>query len=444
MLDTGVDIPEVVNLAFMKPVSSYVKFWQMIGRGSRNNETCKQHSWLPNGKKERYLIIDYWENWGDTLRKNRRKEPTQIPVLVTILTTRIKKLELLLADQTDSAFVRIVADLRRELEHIPQTSFSVQKAWSEVKDAWEDDFWRYLTADKLDFLQMKVAPLLRFAVDVNPDEAFFISKMERLGLLLLQRKDMAKQIESIREDVARLPTNLSQVDEQRQQVDFVLSNAFGQPQSLAAIDETKAALAPLMKYRKDRPSNVIELGLDDVIQSRHWCIVQNGDQRIYVEEYKRLVEERVLALAENHPTIKKLKAGGDITTDDLVSLEQTLTTELQSDEVSLFDDNMEKAFGVRVGSLVDFIRHVLNLEKLPTRESIIGAAFDAFVLEHNFNADQSRFLRAVRVVFKERKKITLEDLYDEPFTNFGANAVEKLFSQQEIDELLQLTGGLAA
>lgn len=68
MLDTGVDIPELVNLAFMKPVNSNIKFWQMIGRGTRNNESCKHFDWLPNGKKERFLIVDYWENF-ETIRK---------------------------------------------------------------------------------------------------------------------------------------------------------------------------------------------------------------------------------------------------------------------------------------------------------------------------------------------------------------------------------------
>jgi type I restriction enzyme R subunit len=59
MLDSGIDIPEVTNLAFMKPVNSHIKFWQMIGRGTRSNETCKHSEWLPDRKKENFLIIDY-------------------------------------------------------------------------------------------------------------------------------------------------------------------------------------------------------------------------------------------------------------------------------------------------------------------------------------------------------------------------------------------------
>ncbi|MBU2633925.1 MAG: DEAD/DEAH box helicase family protein, partial [Nanoarchaeota archaeon] len=62
MLDTGVDVPEVCNLLFAKPVFSKIKFWQMIGRGTRHNDICEHKEWLQNGKKEYFLIFDFWKN----------------------------------------------------------------------------------------------------------------------------------------------------------------------------------------------------------------------------------------------------------------------------------------------------------------------------------------------------------------------------------------------
>ena len=130
--------------------------------------------------------------------------------------------------------------------------------------------------------------------------------------------------------------------------------------------------------------------------------------------------------------------------EDLLQLEQTLETELNTDELNLNEDNMLKAFGVRVGSLTDFLKHVLNLEALPSYEQIVRKAFDAFILEHNYNADQTRFLRTVQNVFLQKRKLEEADLYEAPFTNFGSNAVEKYFSQSEISELIELTKKLAA
>jgi len=439
MLDTGVDIPELVNLAFMKPVNSNIKFWQMIGRGTRNNESCKHFDWLPNGKKERFLIVDYWENF-ETIRKEDTNK--QIPILVTIFNYRLSKVLLLLGDQNCEDAKRIIADIRNYIGLIPLESFSVKKVYKEVSEAWEDEFWNYITPNKIEFLQLKVAPLLRFVSDVNADEAFFTNKMEKCGLLLLQKRDNKLTIDSIKEDVSLLPTNLSQVSENIVHLNEVLSNEFWKSITLAKIDEKKVVLAPLMKYKREKPSLIFEL--DDFIEARKWVVVKKENEKVYVEEYRKRIEARILELADKHPAIIKLKQGKKLSVDDMLDLELTLSKELNADEFSLDDKNMLKAYGVKVGSFIDFLKHVLNLEALPTYETIIRKAFDSFIIQHNYNADQSRFLRAVQNFFIQHHKLEPADLYEPPFTNFGVNAVEKLFSEEEVNELVALTKKLVA
>ncbi|MBI5214230.1 MAG: hypothetical protein HY960_00595 [Ignavibacteriae bacterium] len=70
-------------------------------------------------------------------------------------------------------------------------------------------------------------------------------------------------------------------------------------------------------------------------------------------------------------------------------------------------DRMLKTFCLCVVSLVDFLKPVLHLETLPTYETFTLKAFDAFILEYNYNADQSRFLSVVQSVFLQRKKLEL-------------------------------------
>ena len=445
MLDTGVDFPEIVNLAFMKPVNSQIKFWQMIGRGTRSQESCKRLEWLPNSEKEKFLIVDFWENFEHFNMMPKDGETTgQIPILVTIFNTRLTKLEMFLGDQSAEDAKRIARDLRAMIARIPESSYSVKLAMKEVGEAWSDDFWRYITAAKIEFLRLKVAPLLRFVPHVRPAEEFFVSKMERCGLALLQKKDLKTHIESIREDVSLLQTNLDQVQPHVKLIDTVIGSAYWDTVTLNTLDETKEALAPLMKYRRDRPSIVIELGLDDIIDSRKWVILRKDSQRVYVEEYKKKIEEKILQVAAKHPTIGKLKDKSEVTIEDLVRLEETLEAELGTDELSLDDENMLKAFGVRVGSLVDFLKHVLGLEALPSYETVVRKAFDAFILERNYNADQSRFLRVVQSVFLQRKTLEAADLYEEPFSSFGLNAVDKLFSETQVEELIELVKRLAA
>ncbi|MCX6151734.1 MAG: DEAD/DEAH box helicase family protein [Ignavibacteriales bacterium] len=441
MLDTGVDIPEIVNLAFMKPVNSQIKFWQMIGRGTRNHEACKVYDWLPNGKKESFLIIDYWENFELAKIDDTNK---QIPIRVTIFNTRLAKLQMFLGEQESADTKRIVKDLRSDIADIPLDSFSVHKVYKEVKEAWQNDFWNYITRVRIEFLKLKVAPLLRFVPGMNNDEAFFISKMERIGLNFLQRKDLAVAIESIKEDVSLLPTNLAQVAVHIRLINNLLTNDFWKEADLTKIDETKETLAPIMKYKQQKPSLVIELGLDDIIESRRWVILRKDNQKVYIEEYRKRVEKKILELADKHPAIIKLKNSEELSIDDLLDLELTLSKELKAEDISLDEENMLKAYGVKVGSFVDFLKHALNIERIPSNEDVVKKAFDAFILEHNYNADQSRFLRAVQNVFVQRRKLEPADLYEEPFTNFGSNAVDKLFTEDDVNELVELTKKLVA
>ncbi len=163
MLDTGVDVPEVMNLAFMKPVGSQIKFWQMIGRGTRSLEACTHLQWLPERKKDNFLIVDFWENFEHFNMMPKDDEGArQIPVLVTIFNTRLNKLEVLLKTpaaglfgddslkakgQKFSDLERTIAELKNDISRIPLDSFTVKKHLKEVRDAWNDEFWQYFTSE---------------------------------------------------------------------------------------------------------------------------------------------------------------------------------------------------------------------------------------------------------------------------------------------------------
>lgn len=84
MLETGVNVPEVVNLVFMRPVQSGIKLAQMIGRGTRTLGACDHPEWLPDGKKDSFLILDFWEN--DFKKSPSKAPPPSLPVLVSVFT----------------------------------------------------------------------------------------------------------------------------------------------------------------------------------------------------------------------------------------------------------------------------------------------------------------------------------------------------------------------
>lgn len=451
MMDTGVDVPEVMNLLFMKPVGSQIKFWQMIGRGTRPDEACEHKEWLPAYKKENFLIIDYWQNFEhfNMMPKSDEEGPAQVPVLTGIFNTRLAKLELAPSQPppTGEELVRaVVKDLRNDIAKLPLDSFTVKKHLKEIREVFEDDWWSYITVAKTELLRMKVAPLLRFAPVGNLSQAFFVSKMERLALSVLQQKDIVAGSESVKDDIDAVYQNKREIAEIAPLEGLLfnmLSHKWWSEATVKDIDEAREKIAPVIKYKRQTSTEPFELGLDDIIESRKWVVVAKGGQKLMVEEYRQKVENRIQDLAARHPTIQKLVSHLPVKLHDLIELERTLETELLSDELVLTEDNMLKAFGVRVGSLTDFLKYVLKLEDVPHFADLVQKAFDAFILEHNYNADQTRFLRTVQTVTMQKRKIAVGDLYEPPFTNFGLNAVEKLFSESEMDEILELTKRLA-
>ena len=114
-----------------------------------------------------------------------------LPVLVTIFNTRLELLKHYLDEQGSPDAQRLVVDLRRQIGQIPLDSFSVRKIYPEVQRVWEDNFWLYLTQNKLDFLSLRVGPLLRHAPATDVQAATFTSKVERLKLQILSGKNPA-------------------------------------------------------------------------------------------------------------------------------------------------------------------------------------------------------------------------------------------------------------
>ncbi|MCA9944386.1 MAG: DEAD/DEAH box helicase family protein, partial [Anaerolineales bacterium] len=316
MLDTGVNVPEVVNLVFMKPVHSYIKLMQMIGRGTRNHEACKHPEWLPGGEKNDFLIIDFWEN---DLNKDpqQEREPQNVPVLVSIFNTRLKLLEVMLAERQTAVFQQTVADLRDQIATIPVEAFSVKRVYHEIEEAWQDSFWTYLTQRKLDFLRLKVGPLLRYVPDVDVQAATFTSKVERLKLQRLMGKSTAATIESIREDVSRLPDFVQQHPERRAAILRCLSPEI-ETADPAQLSQIITALADQMRNRRDRVNPFLQLDLPDFMAVRSYIFLYDRGQPVYVDEYRRRVEDKVLEVIANHPVIAQIEQGQAVGDDQLL------------------------------------------------------------------------------------------------------------------------------
>lgn len=439
MLDTGIDVPEVVNLVFMKPVQSPIKLQQMIGRGTRVQAACRNLALLPNFEKKDFLIIDFWEN--NFSRDAKEVVDQSTPVLVTIFNTRLRLLETYLKDQKDPDCRQVIADLREQIQKIPTDSFTIRKHMPEIEEAWTDAFWGYLIPSKLEFLKLKVAPHLRLVPGVDVAAATFISKVERLKWLKRTGKDTTQTMQSIAEDAAILP-------------DFVVSDPKLAPHvqkcipeeltsaSLSDLSNLRDALAPQMRYKR-RLDTFLELDLVDSIAISGYILLTKRGEKMYVAEYRRLVEQRIVELVANHPTIRSIQHGEKIDDFQLLELERTLTRELGEGDLEVTPENLKKVFAHTADSFLGLVRQVLDMQYLPDYKDLVARQFETYVTQHNYNADQIRFLRAVQSVFLQKRHLETTDLYEPPLDMFGADAVERWFTEKEVEEVVEFANKLA-
>jgi type I restriction enzyme, R subunit len=444
MLDTGIDVPEVVNLVFMRPVHSRIKLWQMVGRGTRNQAACRYFDRLPNGEKTRFLIIDFWQN--DFGKQTEERVPSEMPLLTRLFNTRLDILTATLNRRNDPAYAQAVIDCRAMLTRVPTDSFLVRKVWQEVESAWTDDFWSTINSQRIDFLRLTVAPLLRFVPDVDVAAETFTNKIERLALAFLKGAASPDQLASISEDVSRLPQETRDRPSKTASSRLALSPDLAKA-ARAELTEMIRELAPEMKNKRRADSPFIAIDLPDFIASAQHVIVMPNGTPVHVEEYRKRIDQRILRIADDHPTLRALREGHSPTSDQLIDLERLLHNELESKDINFSDKAARAVYGLKWDNQVGFLgllRHVLALDAIPDYASVVAGSFEEHITSHKYTGDQIRFLRAVKDVFLSTRRLSETDLHDAPqLATFGRNAVDRLFSSIQVEELVHLTEELA-
>ena len=440
MLDTGVDIPEVCNLVFAKPVFSKIKFWQMIGRGSRSDETCKRKEWLPNGKKDEYLIFDCWNvfDWFDIHPSGKEMKPAQA-VPAKIFLVRILLLEHFLKAGDNVWAEEIKKKIMEDIASLPKRSVSVREHLREIELATSPKLWKRVGLDPLDFLRKKITPLMKYKPNVEINEASFTLKVEQLSLALLTHNQA--EIDRLREEIGEilscLPLTIREVKQKEALLDQVLSKSFWQRMTYEDAQKMLRKFGSLMKYKLPKPRPTIILDIDDVVERRE--LVEYGPPLApltdYVSNYRIKVERKIKRLAEEHPTIKKIKLGEVITEEDLQKLEKTLN----SPDLYVTEEILQRIYKQHKGTLVQFIKKILGLFEFPDARKEIEEAFKTFMIEKNYlNADQVNFLRTIQTVFIIKHQIGYQDLFEPPFTSFGPKAPIPLFQKDELMEVLSM------
>lgn len=440
MLDTGIDVPEICNLVFAKPVFSKIKFWQMIGRGTRSDGACISREWLPEGKKEYFKIFDFWKNFEffDMKPEGDRQETIEA-ISTRIFLARIGLMQELEDTGDVVQWQAVRKRVLAEVSALPMDSVMIREKREDVEKALSDGLWDNVAVNPLDFMKTRIAPLMRYTSNVNINIASYTMRVERLGLALLRgnENEVARLKKSISEMLDCLPRTLDIVKEKEELLDKALTGKFWNEITFADCGMLLTEFSELMRYKKSEPRSPLILDLDDFVKERNIIEFGPDSREEYVHVYKEKVEKKIRNLATYHPTIKKIIANGLLTEEDLESLEQVLDSP-EFDYVT--EDTLRKAYDQSGGTLVQFIKSILGYYKFPDPEEKIREAFQTYIIEHNrqYTADQLNFIRTVQSVIVRKKNIRMADFYEAPFTNFGSVAPTPLFSQDELNDFVEL------
>lgn len=169
MLDTGIDVHEIVNLVFARPVYSYTKFWQMIGRGTRLLEPAKIKPWCT--EKDRFLVLDCWDNFEYfKLQPKGKALKPQIPLPVRLVGIRLDKIEKSLAMEKVDIATKEITKLRGQIKELPLSINIVAREKALIQSAQLSHYWATANDATLDELAEKLSPLMIFRNCQNPDQ----------------------------------------------------------------------------------------------------------------------------------------------------------------------------------------------------------------------------------------------------------------------------------
>ncbi len=443
MLDTGIDVREIVNLCFAKPVYSYTKFWQMIGRGTRLLEPAKAKPWCL--EKQVFLIMDCWDNFEYfKLTPEGKKIDPGLPLPVRLFGTRLDKIEAAQHFERERIADKEIERLRRQIVQLPASSVVIKEAAALLNGLSEENFWTRLDQEKMAFLRTRIKPLFRTVSDTDFKAMRFEKDVLEVSIAWLlgdkRRFDFLKT--GVIAQIGELPLSVHIVNREQDLIQKSQKENFWTTVSDDALDMLVEKLAPLMKFReKDNPLSPVELDLKDRIKQKEFVEFGPQNEAVGITRYKEMVEAKVLALMENNPVLLKIKENQPVSEADI----QTLSQALYHAHPHITEALLKKVYQHPKAGFIRFIRHILGVEPLESYPQTVAKAFDRFLSAHSdLNSRQLEFLRLLKEFILEREKVEKKDLIQSPFTVIHPQGIRGVFSPAVINDILALTEELAA
>lgn len=409
MLDTGIDIPEILNLVFFKKVRSYAKFWQMIGRGTR---LCS--NLMGEGlDKERFLIFDFCNNFEYfRVNKNGAESGVVESLSEKIYNTKAQIARELQAPRytSDETYVdyriNLVDQLHDAVIELNDDSFLVKRHMRYVETFRSLPAWNCLETMEISNIKEHIAPLIKPQRDDELARRFDYL-VYSIALGLLQSKNVQTPVSIVVQTAERLSAKYSvpQVKKEKDIIEKVLTPDFWDGVTIIELETVRNAMRSLLQYLEKFVRKVYYTDFPDtIIDSTEGEPIYGGND---LKNYRKKVEY-YLKEHSDKISVYKLRNNKKLSAADLKELERILWKELGSK-----DDYIKEYGDTPVGRLV---RQIVGVDRAAVNE-----AFSEFLTEERLNLNQMRFVNLIVDYIAANGNIDDNKvLMGEPFKSVGS------------------------
>ena len=408
MLDTGIDVPEIVNLVFFKKVMSKAKFWQMIGRGTR---LCEH---LIDGRdKTKFYIFDFCGNF-EFFRMNKGKPTANMIALQGALFGLKSQMAYKLQDieyQTPELMEfrkSLVEDMVNDVRSLNKENFAVKQHLKYVELYANSDNYSSLTYEDTILMRQELAPLISNLSGDEPKAVRFDYLMYRIELAYvsgkkwaIEKTDLLKKVRAIA-GVANIPEIMTQAE----LINNILHTGYIDNAGINEFEHIRKNLRNLIKYIPVRDLEYVT-NFDDDILSIDWneAEIESDD----LKNYKAKAEFYIRQHADN-AVIAKLKRNIPLDGDDVDELERILWKEVGS------RDDYEAEYGHK--PLGVFVREIVGMDMNAAKE-----AFSEYLTDASMDSRQIYFVnQIVEYIVHNGVLDDLSVLQESPFTDCGSIA----------------------
>ena len=424
VLDTGGDVPEIMNLVFVKPVMSKVRFWQMLGRGTRNFEACDHKDWLPNkdgvSAKNDFYIMDFMFGSFSNIHYHGL-DPAMKKASGQDVKTRVflDRVDLLKKDLDDKEKGIVEKQIRETIKEIDVDSPLILEKKEMIKKVVSIKFD---LAKHIDKLKNEIAPLLIYSKSENSKVYAFVGKCVKL-FDYTKEGDLEK-VEKVKKFVVeRAETiwdkNLEAILAKRDDLIEIQKDEYWEDLTYDDIDFMIREIAPLMIYYEKPRRGMLKVNAPDAV--------------IGVEEVKKkLKEDPEYEEFVTDPLMLKIKNGDGVTSKELLEIEAAL----RAKNSRLTIENIQER-----EDFVLFLRALIDVKDLPDPKEMIKWEFDKHVIDRNehYNSEQLKFLRNLEEVFVRAKHIELKSFAEHPLAD---GRPLDLFSREQLEKVVEKCNGL--